>query len=205
MEDIGGGVGLFNRIDRGEDEEARKSTFAELKVYCLDLLDSLQNPSKTPSSLTQLHIFLSRSSPSALQPFFDYALFPLLLLLDAAVHSRSPLWAEKSVIDDTPKAPIKVSDIAAEGVLQCLEELLTKCHLGSVEQMVVVLKKLTYGAMLSPSEASEEFREGVIRLQILRLHEDIEVAQNSVWKPLRQFAYLLLRGCQSICKSVACL
>ena len=29
--------------------------------------------------------------------------------------------------------------------------------------MVVVLKKLTYGALLSASEASEEFREGVIR------------------------------------------
>lgn len=29
--------------------------------------------------------------------------------------------------------------------------------------MVVVLKKLTYGALLSASEASEEFREGVIK------------------------------------------
>lgn len=29
--------------------------------------------------------------------------------------------------------------------------------------MVVVMKKLTYGALLSPSEASEEFREGVIK------------------------------------------
>jgi hypothetical protein len=29
--------------------------------------------------------------------------------------------------------------------------------------MVVVLKKLTYGALLSPFEASEEFREGVIK------------------------------------------
>ena len=28
--------------------------------------------------------------------------------------------------------------------------------------MVVLLKKLTYGALLSPSEASEEFREGII-------------------------------------------
>lgn len=28
--------------------------------------------------------------------------------------------------------------------------------------MVVILKKLTYGALLSPSEASEEFREGIL-------------------------------------------
>lgn len=30
-------------------------------------------------------------------------------------------------------------------------------------QMVVVLKKLSYGAMLSPTEASEEFRGGIIK------------------------------------------
>ena len=31
-----------------------------------------------------------------------------------------------------------------------------------LQQMVVLLKKLTYGALLTPSEASEEFREGII-------------------------------------------
>ena len=39
--------------------------------------------------------------------------------------------------------------------------------------MVVLLKKLTYGALLSPSEASEEFREGIIlcfRALLLNLH-----------------------------------
>ena len=29
--------------------------------------------------------------------------------------------------------------------------------------MVVILKKLTYGALLSPSDASEEFREGIVK------------------------------------------
>ncbi|KAI8006645.1 hypothetical protein LOK49_LG07G03665 [Camellia lanceoleosa] len=92
-----------------------------------------------------------------------YTLFPLLLLLDAAVNCRSPPKAEESVMVNFPKVLHKVSDIAAEGVLQCLEELLKKCHLGSVDQVVVLLKKLTYAAMLSPTEVSEEFREGVFR------------------------------------------
>lgn len=35
-------------------------------------------------------------------------------------------------------------------------------NVGILSQMVVLLKKLTYGAMLSPSEASEEFREGIL-------------------------------------------
>lgn len=66
---------------------------------------------------------------------FSYTLFPLLLLLDAAVNCRSPPKVEGSVMVDIPKVPHKVSDVAAEGVLQCLEELLKKCHLGSVDQV----------------------------------------------------------------------
>ncbi|KAF5948988.1 hypothetical protein HYC85_014945 [Camellia sinensis] len=171
MEVIGEDEGNFKPIKSEEEEEeeevleeeARKRTFSELKTYCLDLLDLLQNPNKSPSSLSQLHDFLSRSPPHTVQPFFDYTLFPLLLLLDAAVNFRSPPKAEESVMVNFSKVLHKVSDIAAEGVLQCLEELLKKCHLGSVDQVAVLLKKLTYGAMLSPTEVSEEFREGVFR------------------------------------------
>uniref|UniRef100_A0A452YQK0 Uncharacterized protein n=1 Tax=Aegilops tauschii subsp. strangulata TaxID=200361 RepID=A0A452YQK0_AEGTS len=47
--------------------------------------------------------------------------------------------------------------------LACLELLLTKCRLTSLNQMVALLKKLTSGAVLSPSEASEEFRLGILR------------------------------------------
>ncbi|KAJ7954596.1 ARM repeat superfamily protein [Quillaja saponaria] len=64
---------------------------------------------------------------------------------------------------DVQNMPHKVSDSVAEGVVHCLQELLRKCHLKSVDQMVVLLKKLTYGALLSPSEASEEFREGIVK------------------------------------------
>lgn len=62
-----------------DEDEARKRTFSELKTYNLDLLDLLQNPKKKPSSLPQLHRFLSRSSPHTLQPFFEYVLFCITL------------------------------------------------------------------------------------------------------------------------------
>ncbi|XP_052177769.1 uncharacterized protein LOC127791774 isoform X2 [Diospyros lotus] len=163
-EEIGEERGGFKPTNSDEDEdEARMKTFSELKTYCLDLLELAQNPKKNASSLSPLCHFLSRSPPHTLQPFFDYTLFPLLLLLDAAVSCRSSAKVAESVAVDFPKLSHYVSDTVAEGVLQCLEELLKKCHLGSIDQMVVVLKKLTYGAMLSPSEASEEFREGIIR------------------------------------------
>ncbi|CAL5402515.1 unnamed protein product [Camellia sinensis] len=176
MEVIGEDKGNFKPIksEEGEEEvfeeEARTRTFSELKNYCLDLLDLLQNPNKNPSSLSQLHDFLSRSAPHTLQPFFDRIGTCYNTVTSASgtrkVNCRSPPKAEESVMVNFPKVLHKVSDIAAEGVLQCLEELLKKCQLGSVDQVVVLLKKLTYGAMLSPTEVSEEFREGVFRRDV---------------------------------------
>ncbi|KAJ4705806.1 ARM repeat superfamily protein [Melia azedarach] len=152
--------GEFDKVDcsfNDELSEAEKSsTFSELKAYGIELLQILQNPNKNSSSLTSFLNFLQNSPPESLQPFFDYTLFPLLLLLDAAVECRSSSKEER-------KTNCKVSDRVAEGVIKCLEQLLSKCFLGSVDQMVVVMKKLTYGALLSPPEASEEFREGVIK------------------------------------------
>ncbi|KAF9678708.1 hypothetical protein SADUNF_Sadunf07G0063200 [Salix dunnii] len=145
-----------NVNEEEEEEENIISSgvmFSQLKPYCLDLLQLLQNPNpSSSSSIPSLVQFLHDSHPPSLQPFFDYALFPLLLLLDAAVDSRK----------QNPK-PHKISDRVAEGVVQCLEELLNKCYLASTDQMVVVMKKLTYAAMLTENEASEEFREGVIK------------------------------------------
>ncbi|XP_018815607.2 uncharacterized protein LOC108987186 [Juglans regia] len=154
-------------VQEQEGEEARSSSiFSQLKAHCVELLDLVQNPNKHSYAIPAMLQILRTSQPSVLQPFFDYTLFPLLLLLDAAIECRSPQKVnveEKIVIPGVQRMPHKVSDYVAEGVLQCLEELLKKCQFRSVNQMVVVLKKLTYGAVLCPSEASEEFREGIIK------------------------------------------
>ncbi|CAI9088011.1 OLC1v1022238C2 [Oldenlandia corymbosa var. corymbosa] len=159
---IGGGV--------GEDDFQVGTIFPQLKICCLQLLQLHQNPSISTSSshnsvLFQLLRLLRRSPTHSLQPLFDYVLFPLLLLLDAAVDCRaSPENDGKPEVSGvTQSRPHKVSDLVAEGVVACLEELLRKCALGSVDQMVVMLKKLSRAAMLSPLEASEEFREGIIK------------------------------------------
>ncbi|XP_028787587.1 uncharacterized protein LOC114743543 [Neltuma alba] len=168
MEDIGkmiGDLSLGELVEGQQGEALRSSAFLRLKSYCLELLELVRNPKKHASVIPSLRHFLQNSSSSTLQPFFDYTLFPLLLLLDAAIECRStPKVGSKEnfTTSDVPKPPNPVSDTVAEGVVCCLEELLKKCHLKSVDQMVVVLKKLTYGALLSPLEASEEFREGII-------------------------------------------
>ncbi|KAF5184034.1 Arm repeat superfamily protein [Thalictrum thalictroides] len=156
--------GNLNNMD--EEDNIRIRVFSELKHYSLILLELLQNPKKNVPEISQLHEFLRKTPSHALQPLLDYAMFPLLLLLDAAVGSRSSKkddFEGKAGLLGVSNTPNAVSDSVAEGVVLCLEELLKKCYLGSVNQMVVVLKKLTYGAMLSPSEASEEFREGIVR------------------------------------------
>ena len=61
-------------------------------------------------------------------------------------------------------------------------------------QMVVVLKKLTYGAMLSPSEASEEFREGVFRcFRALFLNLDLCANKSCSCKQINGSPILLAR------------
>jgi hypothetical protein len=67
---------------------------------------------------------------------FSYTLFPLLLLLDAAIDCRSPQKVDTDVMPGAQKMPRKVSDYVAEGVLQCLEELLKKCQFRSVNQVL---------------------------------------------------------------------
>ncbi|KAI3708806.1 hypothetical protein L2E82_38272 [Cichorium intybus] len=147
------------------EEEHQSGGFPELKGYCLQLLELLRNPNNknSASAISHLHHFIRRSPPSALQPFFDFTLLPLLLLLEAAVNCRSPPQDNLKERSEFTEKPPKISDFVAEGVLKCLEELLMKCHLGSIDQMVLVLKNLTNAALLLPSEASEEFREGVIK------------------------------------------
>ncbi|XP_072963405.1 uncharacterized protein [Typha angustifolia] len=143
-------------------DETLSTVFFRLKSYSVELLDLLRNPKikkKSASFLPEMADFLRHAPPPALQSCFDYTLFPLLMLLDGAVGCRK----EKEGGSEESLGVLEIGDSVAEGVLMCLESLLMKCRLGSVNQMVVVLKKLTSGAMLSPSEASEEFREGIVR------------------------------------------
>ncbi|KAG7590687.1 Armadillo-type fold [Arabidopsis suecica] len=154
---------VIRRETNGDDVEGeaeREAVFAQLKVLCLELLNLSQNPEKDPATIPALLHLLRRTHPSSLQSFFHYTLFPLLLLLDAAVACRSQ---GQNQPEEFPKVPHRVSDKVAEGVISCLEELLKKCHIGSIDQMVVIMKKLTSAAILSPSEAAEEFREGIIK------------------------------------------
>lgn len=66
-------------------------------------------------------------------------LFPLLLLFDASVNCRSSTESkskDNSLVFIPLETEHKVSDSVAEGVVLCLEEVLKKCRLGSVDQVL---------------------------------------------------------------------
>ncbi|KAK4386809.1 hypothetical protein Sango_2551500 [Sesamum angolense] len=71
---------------------------------------------------------------------FSYTLFPLLLLFDAAVNCRSSMKSDSKdnpLESNTLRTAHKVSDSVAEGVVLCLEEVLKKCQIGSVDQVII--------------------------------------------------------------------
>lgn len=61
-------------------------------------------------------------------PFLPFWAF-LLFLLDAAIKCRAGVKADDLV------GGFEISESTAEGVLLCIEELLIKCHLGSINQI----------------------------------------------------------------------
>ncbi|KAF7849398.1 hypothetical protein BT93_L0833 [Corymbia citriodora subsp. variegata] len=54
-----------------EEAERRSRVMAELKPYCLDLLDLVQHPKKHSPALSALLRFLRDSPTDSLQPFFE--------------------------------------------------------------------------------------------------------------------------------------
>ncbi|KAL0732056.1 hypothetical protein Bca4012_028150 [Brassica carinata] len=148
-------VVVVRRETDGDEGGGEEALFAKLKALSLELLSLSQTPRKDPTVIPELLSLLRRSPPSSLQSFFQLSIFAV----------KSPPLASMFIefSSQGSNQPYRVSDKVAEGVVSCLEELLKKCHVGSVDQMVVVMKKLTSGAVLTPSEASEEFREGIIR------------------------------------------
>ncbi|KAG0557818.1 hypothetical protein KC19_11G159100 [Ceratodon purpureus] len=144
-----------------EDEEAMvkqaaRRTFAALRPVCIKLLETVTTQ---PDACAELLIALQgvvRTEPVAgLQACLDYLLFPLVMLLDAAVACR-----EKKGVEGHRR--LNVGDKVAEGVVVCLRAVLEKCPCQSVSQMTTLIGKLTKAALLSPVEASEEFRHGIV-------------------------------------------
>jgi hypothetical protein len=56
------------------EEGSRSRVFSQLKPYCVELLELVENPKKLTPVIPALLQFLGSSPPSALQHFFEYAI-----------------------------------------------------------------------------------------------------------------------------------
>lgn len=145
-------------------EPQAKHAFTILQPLCTQLLElPLAQTDSDPSVLKSLAQALHDVPVAGLQVCMEYVLFPLQLLLDAAVQCRSPRTSASVDASTTPKTQLRINDKIAEGVLICLEELLHRCPVKTTSQLSLLLRKLTAAAMLSPEEASEEFRHGAVK------------------------------------------
>lgn len=79
MDEIERITGVFideeEEVQEEEGEEgSRSSVFSQLKPYCVELLELVENPKKQSSVIPAMLLFLGSSPSSALQPFFEYAI-----------------------------------------------------------------------------------------------------------------------------------
>ncbi|KAL2608666.1 hypothetical protein R1flu_027239 [Riccia fluitans] len=138
-----------------------QGAFERLRPLCTQLLEvSATSPEERAVVLDALLRVLRGIDPAGLKKCMDYVLFPLLLLLDAAVSSRTSSMKDKKAVNTRQ---VVIPDRVAERVLLCVEVVLQRCSLETKEQMTMMLRKLTGAAMLTASEAAEEFRHGVVK------------------------------------------
>ncbi|CAM6129670.1 unnamed protein product [Calypogeia fissa] len=153
----------MDRTVEREGERDAQLTFTMLKPLCTQLLDLSSTSSEDRGMvLNALQKVLKKVPSAGLQRCIDYALFPLVLLLDAAVANRSSKPLHQMEFS-AKNQEVRVGDRVAEGVLSCLEVILERCVLETPSQATMLLRKLTSAAMLSPKEAAEEFRQGVVK------------------------------------------
>ncbi|RXH86602.1 hypothetical protein DVH24_021875 [Malus domestica] len=172
----------INKLAFPEDEEGSR-VFRQLKAYCFELLASPKPQEALLCSLVSAP-FSSPVSASCSPAILRVSLYMLACIVESVSHCstvnggfnikvpsdphprkhsfityacRTNLTSkklgseEKLVTHKVLKMPHKVSDSVAE------------CCFSAWKNCSRILKKLTYGALLSPSDASEEFREGIFK------------------------------------------
>uniref|UniRef100_A0A7N2N1V0 Uncharacterized protein n=1 Tax=Quercus lobata TaxID=97700 RepID=A0A7N2N1V0_QUELO len=92
-----------------EEEDARRSSvFAELKPYCLELLELLQNPTKHSSAIPALLQLFRSSHPSALQPFFDSGGWShVIVVYSPDAGPKGPALVSQSLQMEAAVVPVK--------------------------------------------------------------------------------------------------
>lgn len=109
-----------------------------------------------------LETVLHEASQLGLQQCQDYALFPLLMMLDAIAATRQAIGTQQAQQGEAAGAtavPAMSSDRAAEAALACMLCLLRRCACQSGDSLLGLLRRLAAVLELPVGSASEEIRQ----------------------------------------------
>ena len=75
-------------LHAAEGSQLRQAVFAQLKAACTPLLKLRSDADGLSEKLSQVTAVVSAAPAAALQPCMEYALFPLLIIVDSIPFSR---------------------------------------------------------------------------------------------------------------------
>jgi len=147
---------------------AAGEVFQQLKPVCAQLMHLRSDPQRLTAALCALRGIIDGAQPLGLRRCFDYVMYPLLFMLDAAVAARS---ASHTAAQGRPRpqptwpVPAVQHDAAAEALLQCVLALLQHCQGLEADQLMPVLQHVGSMLQLQRGDVSEEVRQHGCRPQ----------------------------------------
>lgn len=145
--------------------EAAAAAFQRLKPICAQLLRLRQEPRSLAAALRSLQDTIEGLPPAGLRRCYDYAVYPLLFMLESAAAMRAPpsaagpAGASPSTAEQAssrPQAlmsvPAMQQDAAVEALLRCVLALLQRCQGLEADQLLPLLQHV--GVLLQLPRAS---------------------------------------------------
>lgn len=155
-------------------EEKKAHVFWQLQPLCSNLLKARRDLTEFERVVSRLAQILAQVDPEGLQGCLDYALFPLNVVVDAALSSRED--SENPGNDDEEEGKrgfdVLTRDDAVLETIKCMKVLLTRCKLYDDRQMASLTQKLMMLLSLPEELLSEQPRKVVADILCAILEKD---------------------------------
>ncbi|KAI8111485.1 hypothetical protein M9435_003985 [Picochlorum sp. BPE23] len=145
-------------------DEKKAHVFWQLQPLCSNLLKARKDTTEFEGVVSRLAQILAQVDHEGLQACLDYALFPLSVVVDAAVSSRDESRKpddEEREEDERGFVDALRRDDAVLETVKCMKVLLTRCKLYDDRQMASLAQKLMMLLSLPEEFLSEQPRKVV--------------------------------------------
>ena len=139
--------------------QARAAAFLALKPACTRLLPARADAQQMRAALAELAGVVGRVDPVGLRCCWDFTMFPLLIMAEAAADLRRGGAGDADGARGKAAAmPAFRSDAATEALLACILAVQLRCGCSSEDQALAVLKAAAPLISLPREAAPEELR-----------------------------------------------